>query len=237
MQSLSPEARTRLAAFNKGQSPDAEDEARVLAALERRLAEPVPRRRVGVYVITALALAAGLVLAVTWAITPARRADDAAVQAPHHDGPQIQEVVRPVPVAPIVPPVPLDTSPTPVPADTSVLPVPSDTSEPPVPADSSASAPSRRPRVRDAGDDIAAEVALLREAKLAEPGRRLELLGEHARRFPGGTFAAERWLLEAETRCALGEVEQARGLVDRFVDKFPTSPLAPRVAKICSDEP
>ncbi len=223
MQSLSPEARARLAEFQRAESPAPETEDRVLAALERRLAEPAPRRRVVVPLVTALALAAALLLVVRWAIAPAGRADEAAVQAPYHDEPRTTGTVHEAPavVTPVVTPVAPELVPAPEAAAVA---------EPPVP---SASSP-RRPRAASA-DDIAAEVALLRAAKLAAPARRLELLGEHARRFPGGSFAAERSLLEVEARCELGEVDEARALAARFAQRFPASPLAARVAKICDD--
>jgi len=222
MQSLSPEARARLAEFQRAQSPDAVDEARVLAAIERRVAVPVPVRRWTTTAVTVLALAAALVLVVRWATAPARPSDDAGVQAPYHDEPRSTETVRDV--TPVIPEVLAPAPEIEVEVEAVEAPVPSVTSP-------------RRPRTRDGADDIAAEVALLREAKLAAGERRLELLAEHARRFPAGTFAAERSLLEVETRCDLGQVDEARALAARFTHKFPASPLAARVAKICSDEP
>ena len=91
-------------------------------------------------------------------------------------------------------------------------------------------------RPRASADDLAAEVALLREAKLAEPRRRLELLDELARRFPDGALAAERGLLEIEARCALGDVDVARALARRFPQTFPGSSLAARAARACADD-
>jgi hypothetical protein len=227
MQSLSPEARARLAAFHQAESPDAAAELRVLAAIERRIAEPAPRRRIVVPLVTALALAAALLLVLRWAIVPADRSDDAAVQAPYHDAPPIHEVIEEAPPVrvPVIVPEPAPA------AATLEEPV----EQPPVP---SVTSPTKRPRAREASaDDIAAEVALLREAKLATPARRLELLGEHARRFPNGAFAAERGLLEVETRCDLGETDEARALAARFAQRFPGSPLVARAAKICSEDP
>lgn len=220
MQPLSPEARARLAAFNEGESPDAAAEARVLAAIERRVAAPAPRR-IGVSLVAVLALAAALLLVLRWAIAPGIVKDDSAVQAPYHETPPVREVVREAP--PVH--VPVIVEPEPTPPAVEGEPVPSVT------------LPTKRARAREASaDDIAAEVALLREAKLAAPARRLELLREHARRFPTGAFAAERGLLEVETRCDLGETAAARALAARFAQRFPGSPLTARVARICSED-
>lgn len=230
MQSLSPEARARLAAFRRAESPAEADAARCLAALELRLAAPPasPRRRVAIYLAGGLALAAGLLLALRWATTPARHDDARGQQAPYELRPEPPAVPETRALVPAAPPPRPSVEPGPV----DPVAAPAVTPEPeasPVPQ-------ARRPRLR-AGDDIAAEVALLREAKLAEPGRRLELLGEHARRFASGSFAAERELLLAKTRCDLGEVEAARALVASFPQRFPGSPLAARVAKICVETP
>ena len=229
MQSLSPEARARLAAFQQAQSPDAAAEARVLAAIDRRidrrLAGPAPARRLAAPVLVVLALAAALLLALRWAMAPAIRGDDTDVQAPYHGAPRTTRVVEEAPPA----------APVRIPeAAPPAVEEPPAVALPPVPPVMS---PTRRSRARAEVDDIAAEVALLRAAKLAAPARRLELLAEHARRFPGGAFAAERGLLEVETRCALGEVAEARALAARFAEQFAGSPLTARVAKICGDAP
>ena len=232
MQSLSPEARARLAAFRTAESPSEADAERCLAAIEARVAAaPVatPRRRIVIVGAAALALAAGLLLALRFAGGLARDDDAAAQQAPYHEerAPARQEV-REVAPTPVVVPVPVEVA---VPGAVPERPAAERAApeQAPVPE-------ARRPRARDAAD-IAAEVAMLREAKLAAPADRLALLREHARRFPDGAFAAERSLLEVETRCELGEVDQARALAARFSQRFRGSPLVARVAKICAGEP
>lgn len=233
MQSLSPEAQARLAAFRRAESPSEADAERCLAAIEARVAAApvvpsvsVSRGRIVIVGAAALALAAGLVLALRFAGELARDDDAAGQQAPYQEerAPvrRVEEVapVRvTVPVAaPVSEPAPVEVAP--------ALPLPV---QAPVPG-------ARRARVPDAAD-IAAEVAALREAKLAAPADRLALLAGHARRFPDGAFAAERGVLEVETRCELGEVEEARALAVKFGQRFRGSPLVARVAKICAGEP
>ncbi len=294
MTPLSPEARARLAAYQRSESPDEPTAARVLAAVERRaqrpttpaearrLAEldpttPAPKRRA--IVLGVLALAAGLLLAVRWATTPARHDPSQNTQAPHQ-APTTDPLALPQPVPPdrrVSSPVPPDsqaTDPSPVPPDSqpaaspdtsavapdgqiapagATAPVPAVSS--PAPSDTPAGSQVTRPRPptkpaspdmsletsprrpsTDA-DDIAAEVALLREAKLAAPARRRELLAEHARRFETGAFAAERELLAVETLCELGDLEAARAAATRFAQAHPGSPLRARITQTCAGSP
>jgi hypothetical protein len=281
MQPLSTEARARLAAFRSAESPDRAIAERCLVALEQRLDEAAddgpaagppprleavddgpagpPRRRLAAPLAVAIALAASVLLALTWAVTrgvSAPRSDMAAAYQSHDDPRQhvaLPRTPEPSPRAsarftaparaPEAPEEPAAVVDEPVPPDTidespvQEAPVPSDTiespaavPEAPVPADSSK--PTARRPVQ-AEDMVAVEVALLRRAKLAEPNSRLALLKEHARRFPTGLLAAERELLVIETRCALDEVETARHLAERFMRRFAGSPLVERAATIC----
>lgn len=248
MQPLSTEARARLAAFRSAESPDPAIADRCLAALEPRLEladgpAAAPPRRLAAPLALAFALAAGVLLALGWAVTrgvSAPRSDMAAPYQSHGDplgqlalprapgpAPRAHATVAapaddadeaPVAAEPPVPPDIRDESPDAVAAR-----------EEPVLPDTSAA--PRRPARADS--DIAAEVDLLRRAKLAGPSDRLALLKEHARRFPAGHLAAERELLVIETRCELNEVESARFLAERFMRRFPHSPLVERAATIC----
>lgn len=164
------------------------------------------------------------------------------------DEPVPEELIPEPPTAELPPPelpaAELPAADQPAPSDTSAAsdpPVPSDISDRPVPADTPAadappvlpttSKPARQP-IRSA-DAVAAEVALLRRAKLSEPHSRLALLKEHARKFPSGLLTAERELLVIETRCELNEVERARMLAEKFMRRFRGSPLVERAATIC----
>ncbi len=245
MQSLSPEAQARLAAFRRAESPDDEVAARCLVALERRVAEnvaaPTPtRRRFIVPVAAALMLAAGLALVVQWVVTTGAREPDVEVAAPYHSG-----APRPAYTVQEAPPASVDEPRVPDAAPPAAVEAAPEVEEPELERDAAPAvrevrarvgeAEVKRPRSRSA-DDLAVEVALLREAKLAAPARRLELLTELARRFPTGALAAERGLLEIEARCGLGEVDAARALARRFTQRYPGSSLAARAAKVCADD-
>ena len=265
MSSLSPEARARLMAFRRAESPDPEVAERCLAAVERRAAAAPeatgPSRRV-IVGAAILALAAGLLLALRWASAPTRRAAADGMGAPYHDAraPGHEQPARRDAGAAKVIGGPADPGAAIDPAaagprgesDTAAETAgsrgesdtaagsrgASDTADAAGSRGARATGPTRadpRARGRDGADDIAAEVALLREAKLAAPARRLELLAAHARRFPGGAFAAEAALLEIEARCELGEATQARSLAARFARRFSGSPLAARAARVCAD--
>ena len=228
MEPLSSEARARLAAFRSAESPDRAIADRVLAALEQRVEEgggddlddeAPSRSRLAPRVLAGFALAAGVLLALTWAVMKGGEAPQTHVAAPYQahegDAPRTAEPVqRPDPArAPAQEPAPEvapEAQPTDKPADT---------------------AKTRRPAREDT---VAAEVDLLRRAKLAAPGERLQLLEEHARRFPDGILAAERSLLEIEARCALGQRDAARDLAASFPRRFPGSPLVDRAATLCN---
>lgn len=233
MESLSPQARAHLAAFRRDETPDRAVADRCLAALEQRLddvaadehhAHADRRRKLATRVFAGVALAAGVLLALTWAVMRPDRPPAGNVAAPYqlHTGdPPQRPTERPKP-----PPEPdLALEPAPPELAPEALPAPK-----PAPSDSSRSG-KRPPRADDA---VAAEVDLLRRAKLADPSARLDLLGEHARRFPTGILAAERGLLEIEARCALGQVDTARDLAQRFAARFPGSPLVDRAVTLCS---
>lgn len=233
MEPLSSEARARLAAFRSAESPGRATADRCLAALEQRLDEGVsddlddeePRRsRLAPRVLAGFALAAGVLLALTWAVTQGGPSSQTHVAAPYQvQGDESSHAAErrgddAVEVAPrvVVPDAIAPAEPTPVPADTSD------------PADTAKKRPAR------AEDSVAAEVDLLRRAKLAEPAARIELLEEHGRRFPTGILAAERGLLEIEARCALGQRDVARELATSYPRRFPGSPLVDRAATLCS---
>ncbi|MFZ6177251.1 hypothetical protein [Nannocystis pusilla] len=230
MEPLSSEARARLAAFRSAESPDRAIADRVLAALEQRVEEgggddlddeAPSRSRLAPRVLAGFALAAGVLLALTWAVMKGGEAPQTHVAAPYqaHEGDATrtaESVQRPDPARASAPDPAPEVAPEAQPTD---KPGPADTSK------------ARRPAREDT---VAAEVDLLRRAKLAAPAERLQLIEEHARRFPGGILAAERSLLEIEARCALGQRDAARELVASFPQRFPGSPLVDRAATLCN---
>jgi len=234
MEPLSSEARARLVAFRSAESPDRLIADRCLAALEQRfdevgddLDEDAPRRsRLAPRVLAGFALAAGVLLALTWAVMHGGGGESPTthVAAPYQvqgdDVPRTAEPGRaPAEARALAPAVEPPVDPQPVEAPTT-KPVSSDTSK------------SRKPAREDT---VAAEVDLLRRAKLAGPGERLQLIEEHARRFPTGILAAERSLLEIEARRATGPRDAARQLAASYPRRFPGSPLVDRAAALCTE--
>jgi hypothetical protein len=119
-------------------------------------------------------------------------------------------------------------------APISALPEPASTSQPaPAQRRRTSDAPLARPH-DDAG--LAEELALVAAAERLRseaPSAALEQLDRHASRFPSGALAPERELLRIEISCALGRVDQAEPLRERFVAAYPNSPLLARARRAC----
>jgi hypothetical protein len=114
---------------------------------------------------------------------------------------------------------------------------------PPAPTDALAA----RPRLRSAAPPLAPpapavttlreETSLLHSAQAAlrtDPARALELLDEHARRFPSGVLREERSAARVLALCALGRAAEARAEAARFVATWPRSLHADRVRASCA---
>ena len=103
--------------------------------------------------------------------------------------------------------------------------------EPPVPA----ARAERRASPPAEGDDLAAELAILRRAQAARRARlfdgALAALDEHARRFPAGTLATERQVTRALVLCERGDLAQGRALAAPFASSAWSSSLA----RACAD--
>jgi outer membrane protein assembly factor BamD (BamD/ComL family) len=82
------------------------------------------------------------------------------------------------------------------------------------------------------------EVKLMNAAQAAlragEPKRALELLNEHAARFPAGKLSTARQVTHMMALCQAGKAEQARHEATSFLAKNPGSPFAARVSGICA---
>lgn len=85
------------------------------------------------------------------------------------------------------------------------------------------------------------EMRLMNAAQVALRGgnaqRALQLLGEHATRFPAGKLSSAREVTGMLALCQSGRDEQARAEADRFLAQYPASPFADRVKKICAVPP
>lgn len=86
-----------------------------------------------------------------------------------------------------------------------------------------------------AGDELRQELKLLDEARAAlkggAPARARNLLEQHARRFPNGSFRQEADVLRVETLERLGERQKAASLAREFLSEHPESPHVERVGK------
>ena len=84
---------------------------------------------------------------------------------------------------------------------------------------------------------LSAELALLDRARKAlasgDAAGALAATRTHGRRFPHGALAPERESLAIAALCALGRRDAARSRAQRFLERHPTSPLAPAVRASC----
>lgn len=151
------------------------------------------------------------------------------------------EAVRtePIPRAPMQPRAPTALGPAPLEQTTAVLaspPVLAPTVSPALPRER----PVRRkpPPVAVEPSIDAAEVALLRRAQAAAeraPAQALDLLLDHAQAYPRSSLAAEREIARATALCNLGRGDEARARAVAFEDQHPSSPLLPRMRRICNE--
>lgn len=95
-----------------------------------------------------------------------------------------------------------------------------------------------KPTPDSAPSSLAQETSLLREIQRAQAAsehtRVLSLTREHERRFPKGTFAAERTLARVRSLCRLGRTEDAHAASQSFVRRHPRSHLLPQFESACS---
>lgn len=91
-----------------------------------------------------------------------------------------------------------------------------------------------------ASHHLAEELRLMRAASAAltddEPGKALQVLRDHARRFPDGALAQERRALRAIGLCKQ-RAPEARRERDAFLNSDAQSPLAARVREACEPKP
>jgi hypothetical protein len=120
------------------------------------------------------------------------------------------------------------------PPPASAPPVPTTTSEVPMPlsahAQTSAAAHSPEP--------VAAEVALLEQARLAlstDPLRALALLDEHTRRFPHGTLGVEREVLAVDALVHAGRRSEADARATRLRAAAPGNLYEQRLERILGE--
>jgi hypothetical protein len=82
------------------------------------------------------------------------------------------------------------------------------------------------------------EVRLMNGAQAAlrsgDPKRALQLLAEHARRFPNGKLADARMVTRMSALCSMGLSDEARREAGHFLARNPHSPFSERVRNICA---
>lgn len=242
MDELSPIAREALRRYHTAAGLDPAARARVWRDIDASLACEPPRaapvrRLVAASLLTALA--AALVFAVCdvrGRLGETRRADSGAAVyevSPATDRPAEPRVPAAIEAAPpvVAPPV-----------------VAPPLVAPPLAAPGPALRPSRPPEGGSAGasdgapaaePDLAAEVALMRQARAAldrgDPDAALRVLAEHAQDFAAGQMKEDRLRLRIEALCALGRRDRARAEADAFLRDHPGSTHTARVRGLCRD--
>ena len=71
-------------------------------------------------------------------------------------------------------------------------------------------------------------------ARAGNPSKALQLLDDHARRFPRGTLREERIAARVHALCALGRRSEASEEAETFLAETPQSPYASRVRDSCA---
>jgi outer membrane protein assembly factor BamD (BamD/ComL family) len=105
-------------------------------------------------------------------------------------------------------------------------------------------APPARARP-DKGGTTQAKGSLLEETQLlrhvhaeirnGNPQKALAQLAEYDQRFGKGVLRAEHQAARVLALCQMGETRKARAEAERFLSRWPSSPLAPRLKAACLD--
>lgn len=230
-----PELADLVDAYRETQRPN-EGRRRQMRARLRRAT--VRRPAWHVYGMTALVAAAALLViwlgARLFDGTPQQRADAATpAQAPHDSHPQLDDrhadAREPQPT--IVPTAAPEVEPGPaLPPPKKMEPRPSapkPTSAPPVPTDTDA------PPEEDGLDELRLIAQANRALQADQPERTLRLLQLHERRYPDARTSEERLALRILALCALGRLEEGRGLRHSFLRQFSRSAYRSRIEGAC----
>jgi hypothetical protein len=101
-----------------------------------------------------------------------------------------------------------------------------------------ATVPADVPHTSPTTDDLAAELGLLhdvhRALRAGQPDRALALLDRSATLLERGAMAEQAHAARVSALCQLGRVADARAEIERFVARWPASPLAVRLEGGCS---
>jgi hypothetical protein len=96
--------------------------------------------------------------------------------------------------------------------------------------------PSALPSPTPSAEDLAAEAALLEDARDAvarhDGAAALAVLNRHSKTFPRPALADEAFVLRVEAISTQGDHERVRALASPWLANHPTSPYAPRVRRV-----
>jgi hypothetical protein len=252
----SPAARELLRAFREHESPSRAARDEGLAALRTRLhaSEPAPAANGRIYTyakaaVVTMAVAAAVLLAIkavgAGVTALAEQARQPAMAAPYQGeaGADGGQAVARAPK--VLPPRRNGThavderEPTVHEADVIETPSPSEATTRPARPRTGSPASSTSESGSGSGDDLQAELALIKRATQAKKEGRyadgLAVLREHAERFGQGILADERMVLRAELSCASGRKQQADALVESFLRERAGSALVGRMRSVCRE--
>lgn len=224
-----PELAALVDAYRETQRPNDERRRQMRARLQRAT---VRRPAWQVYGMTALVAAAALLViwlgARAFDGTPQQRADATMpAQAPHESAPPSNDGR----VSPPQERTSETTTPPPEPVPTPELP-PAREIEP----RSSPTEPTRPPPAPDAevaNDELTLIVQAEAALRADQPERALRLLQLHERRHPDASTGEERLALRILALCALGRLEEGRGLRHSFLKQFSGSAYRRRIESAC----
>lgn len=257
---LEPDERAMLQRFRTVSSPDGATQARVLAAVQLRIAPALPDADGGEVIalpraamlskVLPMLRAGGLAVAIAAAtllviggtsrvLMSARGEQSGASQAIDHVQPATPQAVAPPTVAPAVP-----SEPALPPADAmTATPLPELSPPAAITPATGTAKPKSRASTRGAATpreaapspiDAAAEIALVQAAKReTDAAQRLALLERHHREFTRGALAQEVAILEIQTLCALGRRDQASSKAEGFLRRWPGSAYGAAASRGC----
>jgi RNA polymerase sigma factor (sigma-70 family) len=226
----------------EAQRPAPAEQARTWAAIvpvigAKSIAIPTVSLATLKSVLLPLSLAAAAVTVVVHSSAAPARAGGTNVTDVEPSRPTPHEAIAASRAVPLAEPEAADASTPAEPAPAAPRTVARDSSRPG--AAPRSSAPARvEAESASAAEALAQELALLDDASAAasrgEPSQALEVLAEHARRFPHGQLEDARRATRVQVLCDLGRTEDARAEATALRRDRPDSAVAARTEKTCA---
>jgi hypothetical protein len=226
---LGPEERAVIAAARDAHGPSEMQRARVRKALDAKLAAGIaaPILATSTALATTLKVGVGIAMVATLGggavYVTTHRPTDRPPPATHAARP-----AKPAPTPPAGAPPGLEDQPS------AAAPVAESLRPPSHPRGSA----HRHETSPPAPADLSGELGLLTQANAAiqqgEVARADQLLRAYDRRYPAGQLAQERAAAGILIDCATGRVPTARAAARRFLERWPRSPLVPRIQSSCA---